>query len=129
MVTHDLTQFRMVMEELEKVPAEARRGPLTVNPLTGLPYVGWSWHQLWADGRKIAGIPKDVWNRDMRAAAVTEAREAGVTTADVAKVIGDTERTTAQVYDRGRLAAARRRSSVANSGARQGCAARCTRRS
>jgi hypothetical protein len=40
MVTHDLTQFRMVKEELEKVPAEARRGPLIVNPLTGLPYKG-----------------------------------------------------------------------------------------
>jgi hypothetical protein len=35
--------------------------------------------------RKIAGIPEDVWNRDMRAAAVTEAREAGAANADVAK--------------------------------------------
>jgi hypothetical protein len=64
--------------------------------------------------RKSAGIPKDVWKRDMRAAAVTEAREAGVATADVAKVIGDTERTTAQVYDRGRLAAARRTAKARN---------------
>jgi hypothetical protein len=69
MVTHDLTQFRMVMEELEKVPAEARRGPLIVNPRTRLPYKGEAWRQLWDDVRKIAGIPKDVWNRDMRAAA------------------------------------------------------------
>jgi hypothetical protein len=44
----------------------------------------------------------------MRAAAVTEAREAGAANADVAKVIGDTEHTAAQVYDRARLAAARR---------------------
>jgi hypothetical protein len=37
---------------------------------------------LWADVRKVAGIPKNAWNRDMRAADVTEAREAGVATAD-----------------------------------------------
>ncbi len=50
----------------------------------------------------------------MRAAAVTEAREAGAANADMAKVIGDTERTTAEVYDRARLAAARRTAQARN---------------
>jgi integrase len=37
-VTLDLRVLPMVVEELAKVPAEARRGPLIVNPRTGLPY-------------------------------------------------------------------------------------------
>jgi hypothetical protein len=37
-VTLDLNMMPMVVEELAKVPVEARRGPLIVNPRTGLPY-------------------------------------------------------------------------------------------
>jgi hypothetical protein len=107
-VALDLKLMPMVMEELAKVPMEARRGPLIVNPRTGLPYRGWYYGRVWDKVRKLTGIPKTVWNRDLRAAGVTEAREADATNADVAKSIGDTERTTAKVYDRARLAAARR---------------------
>jgi hypothetical protein len=56
----------------------------------------------------MTGIPKEIWNRDMRAAGVTEAREGAAHPADVAKTAGDTERTTSKVYDRAHLAAARR---------------------
>lgn len=45
----------------------------------------------------------------MRAAAVTEGRQAGAPTADVAKQAGHADkRTTARVYDRDRLESARR---------------------
>jgi len=37
MVALDLSMLPMVVEELAKVPVEARRGPLIVNPRTGLP--------------------------------------------------------------------------------------------
>ena len=36
-VVLDLSTLPMVVEELAKVPAEARRGPLIVNPRTALP--------------------------------------------------------------------------------------------
>jgi hypothetical protein len=40
-VVLDLKGYPMVMEELAKVPPEARHGPLIVNPRTGLPYRNW----------------------------------------------------------------------------------------
>jgi len=107
-VTLDLSMMPMVMEELAKVPVEARRGPLIINPKTALPYRNWYFGEVWRRVRKIAGIREEVWNRDMRAAGVTEAREGAADTADVAKTIGDTKRTTAKIYDRAKLAASRR---------------------
>jgi integrase len=108
-VVLDLTKLPMVVEELATVPAEARRGPLIVNPRTGLPYRNWYFGQVWRRIREIAGIRKEVWNRDMRAAGVTEGRQAGAPTDDLAKTAGHTnKRTTARVYDRDRLEAARR---------------------
>jgi hypothetical protein len=104
----DLSMMPMVVEELAKVPVEARRGPLIVNPRTSLPYRNWYFGEVWRRVRKITGIRREVWNRDMRAAGVTEAREGAAHPADVAKTAGDTERTTSKVYDRARLAAARR---------------------
>ena len=104
----DLKLLPMVVEELAKVPLEARRGPLIVNPRTGLPYRNWYYGNIWRKVRKITGIRKEVWNRDMRAAGVTEAREGAAHIDDVAKTAGDTKRTTAKVYDRARLQAARR---------------------
>jgi len=108
-VVLDLSTLPMLVEELAKVPSEARRGPLIVNPRTGLPYRNWYFGEVWRRVRKITGISKEVWNRDMRAAAVTEARQAAVPTDDVAKLAGHAnKRTTARVYDRDRLEAARR---------------------
>jgi integrase len=108
-VVLDLSTLPMVVEELSKVPIESRRGPLIVNPRTGLPYRNWYYGEVWRRVRKATGIRKEVWNRDMRAAGVTEGREAGSPTDDLAKLAGHTnKRTTARVYDRDRLQAARR---------------------
>lgn len=108
-VVLDLRLLPMVIEELAIVPVEARRGPLIVNPRTGLPYRNWYFGEVWRKVRKIAGIRKEVWNRDTRAGAVTEGREAAVPTDDMAKIAGHAnKRTTARVYDRDRLEAARR---------------------
>jgi integrase len=108
-VTLDLSMMPMVVEEMAKVPVEARRGPLIVNPRTGLPYRNWYYGEVWRRVRKIVGISKEVWNRDMRAAGVTEGRQAGAPTDDLAKQAGHAnKRTTARVYDRDRLESARR---------------------
>jgi integrase len=108
-VVLDLRMLPMVMEEMAKVPEEARRGPLIVNPRTGLPYRNWYFGHVWRKVRKLTGISKDVWNRDTRAGGVTEGREADAQMDDLAKQAGHaSKRTTARVYDRGRLEAARR---------------------
>jgi len=108
-VALDLNMMPMVVEELAKVSADARRGPLIVNPRTGLPYRNWYFGEVWRRVREITGIAKEIWNRDMRAAGVTEGRQAGAPTDDLAKQAGHSnKRTTARVYDRDRLEAARR---------------------
>jgi len=54
-VTLDLSMMPMVVEELAGVPAEARRGPLIVNPGTGLPYRNWYFGEVWRRVRKLTG--------------------------------------------------------------------------
>jgi integrase len=114
-VVLDLNKLPMVLEELAGVLAEARRGPLIVNPRTGLPYRHEYFRLLWRRCAAQVGIAASVWNRDTRAAGVTEARQAaspnepGNILEDVAKTAGHaSKRTTAKVYDRDRLEAARR---------------------
>ncbi|MGA8698068.1 MAG: integrase [Xanthobacteraceae bacterium] len=108
-VTLDLRECPMVLVELGKVPEGARHGPLIVSPKTGLPYAYERFRDLWRAVADQAGIRLEVWNRDLRAAAVTEARQAAAPTDDVAKVAGHAnKRTTAKVYDRDHLEAQRR---------------------
>ena len=114
-VVLDLKALPMVMEELTEVPEGGRRGPLIVNPRTGLPYRHEYFRVLWRKAAAKVGISATVWNRDTRAAGVTEARQAASPNEpsnildDVAKQAGHaTKRTTARVYDRDRLEAARR---------------------
>jgi hypothetical protein len=108
-VAIDLRACPMVMEELGRVPVEKRTGPLIVNPTTALPYRQWYYRDLWRRVADRAGIDRAVWNRDLRAGGITEAREAGAPTDDVAKTAGHADkRTTARIYDRDRLEAARR---------------------
>jgi integrase len=108
-VVLDLTKLPMVLDELERVPQDERRGPLIVNPRTGLPYRHEYFRVVWRRSAAKAGIGLSVWNRDTRAGAVTEGRQAGALTDDLAKTAGHSDkRTTAEVYDRDRLEAARR---------------------
>jgi hypothetical protein len=108
-VTIDLKSCPMVVEELARIPVESRTGPLIVNPHTKLPYRQWYFRDVWHKSAKAAGIAPSVWNRDLRAGGITEARAAGAPTDDIAKTAGHAnKRTTARVYDRAALEAARR---------------------
>jgi integrase len=108
-VTLDLRECPMVLAELSTVPNEARKGPLIVNPRTGIPYRHDAYHEHWRKIAKAAGIRDGIWSRDLRAGAVTEGRQAGAPTDDLAKQAGhSSKRTTAEVYDRDRLEAHRR---------------------
>lgn len=105
----DLRSYPMVVEELGGVAPGARKGPLIVNPRTGLPYRQWYFREVWRRCAAAAGVSQTIWNRDLRAGGITEARQAGAPTDDVAKTAGhSSKRTTARVYDRDTLEAARR---------------------
>jgi hypothetical protein len=107
---YDLKACPMVMEQLQHIPPEKRRGPLIVNEATGLPYSYSAFRRGWHGDYKAAGIPKSVWNRDTRAGGNTEAQDSGALLEDRKQVIGHTAKsaTTGQVYDRGVLEAHRR---------------------
>lgn len=108
-VVLDLRAYAMVIEELASIAPETRKGPLIVNPRTGLPYRPWYFREVWRRSAAAAGVSPTIWNRDLRAGGITEARQAGAPTDDVAKTAGhSSKRTTARVYDRDTLEAARR---------------------
>jgi integrase len=108
-VVIDLKECPMILEELLHVPEMERRGPLIIDTKTGLPYEHRRRRDCWRQDATAAGLPKSIWNRDLRAGGISEARAAGAPTDDVAKVAGHTnKRTTARVYDRAALEAARR---------------------
>lgn len=105
-VSVDLRLCAMVVEEMAGIE---RKGPLIINPATRLPYRQWYFRDLWRRVADRCGIDRAVWNRDLRAGGITEAREAGAPTDDVARTAGHSDkRTTARIYDRDTLEAARR---------------------
>jgi hypothetical protein len=97
----DLRACPMVMEELEFIPQDARKGPLIVNQETGLPSTKTRYGEVWTEAKKMAGISPKVWNRDIRKSGSTEARAAGAPLDDVRKLMATaiTATVTAQVYD------------------------------
>lgn len=106
----DLRACPMVMEELKLIPQDDRKGPLIANHKTGLPYRDDTFGDIWRAVRKAAGIPSEIWNRDLRASGSTEARAADAKIDDLRKLMGHSEKseTTGKVYDRAKLEAHRR---------------------
>ena len=105
----DLSLCPMALEQMARVPAAARSGPLIVNERTGLPYTDMQFRRAWRHVRAAAGLPRELWSRDLRASAITEGRRGGAVNDDAAKLAGHTNsRITAEVYDRERLEAHRR---------------------
>jgi Phage integrase family len=106
----DLAACPMVMEELQDVPQAARKGPLIVDQAKGRPYSADRFNEVWRAATKAAGIPADVWNRDLRKSGSTEARQSGAHIDDLQKLMGHApgSPTTATVYDQAALEAHRR---------------------
>ncbi|MEZ2132530.1 MULTISPECIES: integrase [unclassified Sinorhizobium] len=108
-VSYPLSQAPMVVEELAHWPVETRNGPVIRHEKNGRPYLSEVFSSLWSRDRKEAGLPTTIWARDLRASGITEARAAGISTDDAAKVAGHAStKTTSAVYDRAALAAAER---------------------
>ncbi len=108
-VAVDFTVCPMIMEELALITSEQRKGPLIVNPVTGKPYRPDYFQKLWRTVRDAQEVSQAIWNRDLRAGGITEGRAADASTDDLAKLAGHAnKRTTAKVYDRAQIEAARR---------------------
>jgi integrase len=105
-VSFDLSQCPMVMEEIAKIPDAERTGPVILNGKR--PYWGWETRNAWREIAKDIGV-SGVWNRDIRAGGITAARKAGANLDDVSKVAGHSGKAiTAKVYDRDTVESHRR---------------------
>lgn len=105
----DLTLCPMVLEEIASIPPEARVGPVIVSETSGLPWRAQNYRHAWRRIAKMANLSGAMWNRDLRAGAVTEARKSGAAMEDASKMAGHKGmRTTSRVYDRDVLEASRR---------------------
>lgn len=108
-VVIDLAVLPLLMAEIDRTPPEARIGPLVVCEMTGLPWVYGVYRAKFRQVADAAGIRRSLWARDMRAGAVTEARQGGAALEDAAKLAGHSDvKTTRRVYDRDVLEASRR---------------------
>jgi len=107
-VSFDLSVCPMVCEELARIPEDQRKGPLIVNPDTGLPYIRQTFRNAWQADFKAAGLPKGMWNRDLRAGGITEGGKAGASKDDRRKLAGHAKEETTEIYDRDQVEAHRR---------------------
>lgn len=107
-VSFDLSACPMVCEELAHIPDAERKGPLIVNKDTGLPYIRQTFQNGWKADFKAAGLPEEMWCRDLRAGGITEGGKAGASKDDRRKLAGHTKEETTEIYDRDQVEAHRR---------------------
>jgi len=98
-ITYDLSVCDMVVEELAH--HTVREGPMIINRSTGLPYRPKAFNEGWRKDYEAAGIPKEIWNRDIRAGGITEARLSGASQDDRRRLAGHTEADQTGEYERG----------------------------
>lgn len=102
-VEHDLKLHPALLEEIERVPADKRVGPMIISEATGVPYKNRKYTERWRKVANVAGIPSTVWSMDARAGAITEAYDLGATETDVMKSAGHKNRQTSARYNRGTI--------------------------
>ena len=117
-VTFDLSACPMVMLEFAALAGvsvnDLRRdllptvGPIIINHRTGLPYRPYPFYKGWRKDYALAGIPKEVWNRDTRAGGITEGTRAGASKDDRRRLAGHAREETTDIYDREQLVVHRR---------------------
>lgn len=98
---YDLRQHAELIAELQSVPADRRNGAVVINEKTGLPYRPEYFSRRFRELADKAGWPKNVWNMDTRAGAISEAFEAGATSEDIMKLATHTQISTTMGYNRG----------------------------
>ena len=105
---HDLKLTPTVRRLVAEIPRERRVGPVIVDEATGQPYRRETFSRLFRSLATAAGIPAGVWNMDSRAGALSEARAAGVPTADLMTAATHEREETTRGYTRNDLPATQR---------------------
>jgi hypothetical protein len=98
-VAHDLTRLELLWPLLQMVPQSERVGAV-VKGEGDLPIRTRSYRKWFAEIRKAAGLPSDLWSMDARAGAVTEALDVGADLTDVSRAATHTTVTMTRRYDR-----------------------------
>lgn len=107
-VTIDLKVCQLVMSQIASIPLEARSGPLVIDNRTGAPFGPRAFDKLWVRVRAKARLRPTLWNRDLRAGALTEGSMAGASSDDRAKLAAHSKQISQRVYDRDVLVSSRR---------------------
>ncbi len=97
-VVHDLTRLDLLWPLIQQVPQHEREGAII--KAYGEPIRERSYRKWYREIANQAGIPKDVWNMDARAGAVTEALEAGATEKQVQRTATHSSPIMTSRYDR-----------------------------
>lgn len=100
---HDLKLYPETLALLQAVPKQKRIGPVIIDEGSGKPYRASHFSRTFRKIADLSGWPKDVWNMDSRAGAISEAFEAGAEQAEVMKVATHTQASTTQKYNRGKI--------------------------
>lgn len=87
---HDLSAMPLVKAELDRIPKDKRIGAVVLNETTGMPYLSLVFSRNWRKVADQAGVPKEIWNRDSRAGAISEGDEAGAAVTDLQRMAGHT---------------------------------------
>ena len=101
MVSHDLRMAPLVTRVLAYVPPDRRVGPVIVDETCGRPYAEHAYGREWRKLADLAGVPRQVWNMDARAGAITEAEDAGADLDTIRGAVGHTQASTTARYSRG----------------------------
>lgn len=104
----DLAVCPLIVQEIARMKVRPMRGPVVICELTGLPWRTRSFYNKWREIADAAGLPPDVQNRDTRAGAASEARDAGSARDDVRQHLGHADEATTALYERTQLAVSRR---------------------
>jgi hypothetical protein len=100
-VAHVIDKCTLVMRCLERLDRSNPFAPVAARP-DGKPWPDrQSFAKAWRKYATTAGLPKNVWNMDNRASAITEAAAAGASDDDIASTgAHDNKRTTRAIYKR-----------------------------
>jgi hypothetical protein len=100
-VAHAIGKCTLVMRCLERLDRSNPLAPVAARP-DGKPWADrQSFSKAWRKYATAAGLPKNVWNMDNRASAITEAAAAGASDDDIASTgAHDNKRTTRAIYKR-----------------------------
>lgn len=83
-----LPNYPMIMEDMARIPAEQRVGPMIISEKTGRPWNEKEYQKAWRQIARTCGIPDGVQNRDSRAGGITEAANAGAPLDMVRRAVG-----------------------------------------